>query len=143
MGYSNVTTLMFGVTLNPDQAKALVAALRKDNLHELGLVPADGLELVPMGYKDHKWTLYDAEILSQGSDGRCDGTAYDKAFAEHVFGINCGHGEVFKKQGVKMVDVIREVPKKATENFYRYCFPVLVEAGIEIEPDMILVNQVW
>jgi hypothetical protein len=146
MGYSSETILMYGVTLNQDQMKVLMAALRKqgDDLAELGLVPAADVELVPMGYKDYTFKVYDAEIRSQDSDSRCDSCHYDgENIFEHVFGINCGHGEVFKKQGVKMVDVIRDIPIKAIGNFNHYCLPVLIEAGIEINPDMILVNQVW
>ena len=144
MGYSNVTTLMYGVILDQVQAKALIGALGKGlyTLDDLGLVPEGDLERVPMGYKDYNWTVYDAGIKSQDSDSRCDGLAYDETLVEHVFGINCGHGDIFKKLGVKQVDVIRNVPERAVRNFNQYCLPVLVKAGIEIGPDIVLVNQV-
>jgi hypothetical protein len=139
MSYNNVTTVMYGVTLNQTQMKALMDVLHKDD--ELGLVPLIDLVKIPMGYRDYTWTLYDAEIKSQGSDGRCDSLCYDENFAEHVFGINCGHDKVFEN-GAKMIEVIRNVPEIARLNFNQYCLPGLTKAMIEIEPEIILVNQI-
>jgi hypothetical protein len=142
MGYSNVTILMYGVTLNPEQAKALVAAFgveAEEALDDLGMVPKTDLEKIPKC----DMFVYDAEIKSQGSDSRVDSNSYDPDYAEHVFGINCGDTYDFQRKGIKMVDLIRKIPERAKRNFNQYCLPVLVEAGIEIDPDMIIVNQVW
>lgn len=138
MSYSHITTVAYGVVLTPEQMKVLVQVLKKDSRSRFNEVPDAVIEKVKVGRVDYD--LYYADVWAQGADGRSSSLQYDPDFAEHVYGIHCGCNETHD-----IVQVVRNVPEKAVQNYNVYCLPVLARAGVVPVkvPDIILVNQVW
>jgi hypothetical protein len=169
MGYGRTDIAVFGVVLHDEEVEALrqellrVSGADPEKAHLIReflrtLVPDEDLKTIPkktsdglrpqyrgaierVGIGDRK--VHDVQVWSHGTDSRVHSLVFDtRVVRQHSFGIYCGsHGYGWFD---KMSQIMREgAQKQAQRNFEKYCKPILEKLGLEINPCLHKVTQVW
>lgn len=86
--------------------------------------------------------IHNIEILSHNSDSRSNNLEIDlENCSTHSFRIYCGSNGYAYDDDIEYI--IKNLPKKAIDNFNKYCYPILDYLDLKKDPEILIVNQIW
>lgn len=140
MGYSNNTIVMFGVELNSEDAQVIY----EKHLEETGelIYQKEDVITTELWYNNRGVDIFRErnipEMLADNADARADNMAYSEDGNRTIFGVtiaNTSWGDKIEKHLTPQ--------EKSISNFNKYILPILNETGIQKEPAIFIINQVW
>lgn len=160
MGYASTIILIWGIKLSESQAEKVneLFTQHDDGEGRCKLVPdkfllqrdytphRDDLKAANtpisrgMGHDKGNDFIFRAELVSDGTDSRCDSLTYDEGY-EHVVGILIGSKGYAYTDNLTLL--MKSGAEKAKRNYEQFLKPELEKLGITDVPDFQFVTQVW
>lgn len=137
MGYANTTIVMYGVRLSSEDAKKIFDKFYDEDEYEYtdSLIEYSDEDVIT----DIDRHRYYPNLVSEKTDSRIHCLEYEEGYS-HVFGLHiASNGYAYSDE----LENFMTINDMCTNNFNKYCKPVLDEFNINLEPKILITSQVW
>lgn len=141
MGYAQTTIVVWGVELTNKQAEDIYKKYFSggEMSYDKTDTTTNELSYVHRGQNIYR-ERYMPQMLADDADSRIHDMSYSEDSYRHAFGIylaSRGYAHTDKIENYLTPD------KQALHNWDKYISPILKAEGINLEPSILLISQVW